>query len=152
MRQPSPRRGRDDPRLAAWRSLMELHMHLTSQFDIEFQEHSGIDISTYDTLLHTFEAGTDGIRMTDLSERLVVSKSGLTTMVDRLERRGLLRRVPDPADRRAVRVAITDDGYAVFRSAAKMHMASLEDSFSKHITEEEAQLIVDIVSRVRDAG
>jgi DNA-binding MarR family transcriptional regulator len=152
MSQPHTRRGgRNDPRLRAWRSLMELHMQLTSLFDAEFQEQLNIDISTYDALLHVYEAGPEGIRMTDLSARLVVSKSGLTTVVDRLEKRGLLRRVPDPADRRAIRVAITDEGYALFRTAAKAHMASVENNFSRHIADHEARMIIDIVDRIRRA-
>jgi DNA-binding MarR family transcriptional regulator len=148
---PSRRGGRNDPHLLAWRSLMELHMQLTSLFDTEFQKQCDIDLSTYDTLLHVYEAGTEGIGMTDLSKRLVVSKSGLTTMIDRLEKRGLLRRVPDAADRRAIRVAITDEGYKLFRSAAKVHMASIDSNFSKHITDNEAEMIIDIVDRIRPA-
>lgn len=148
MGQPPPRRGRNDPGLRAWRALMELHMELTSLFDIEFQE-CGIDISIYDALLHVHEAGPGGIRMTDLSEQLVVSKSGLTAMVDRLEKREFLRRIPDPVDRRAIRVAITKTGAAMFRSAAKVHMASVEQNFSRHLTDDEAQMIIDIVDRVR---
>ena len=129
--------------------LMELHMELTSLFDAEFRDQCDIDLSTYDTLLHVYESGPEGIRMTDLSETLVVSKSGLTTIIDRLEKRGLLRRVPDPDDRRAIRIAITDEGYALFRSAAKVHMASVEDNFSSHITDDEAHMIIDIVDRIR---
>lgn len=152
MSQPLDRRGgRNDLHLQAWRSLMELHMQLISIFDAEFRQQCDIDLSTYDTLLHVYEAGPEGIRMTDLSDRLVVSKSGLTTMVDRLEERGLLRRIPDPADRRAIRVAITDEGYRLFRSAAKVHMASVEDNFSKQVTDDEAQMIIDIVDRIRHA-
>ncbi len=150
MSQPPTRPGgRDDPGLRAWRALMELHMELTTLFDTEFREQCGIDLSIYDTLLHVYESGPEGIRMTDLSERLVVSKSGLTTIIDRLEARGLLRRVPDPDDRRAIRIAITDEGYAVLRSAAKVHMASVDHNFSSHITDDEAQMIIDIVDRIR---
>jgi DNA-binding MarR family transcriptional regulator len=149
MSQPPLRRGRrHDPRLRAWRALLELHKELTSLFDAEFQERCDIDLSTYDALLHVYEAGPEGIRMTDLSGRLMITKSGLTTRIDRLEKEGLLRRVPDPADRRAIRVAITDDGYALFQSAAKIHMASIENNFSKHITDHEAQTVIDIVDRI----
>ena len=124
-------------------------MELTSRFDIEFQEQCGIDISTYDTLLHVYEAGPEGIRMTDLSAQLVVSKSGLTAIVDRLEQKGLLHRIPDPDDRRAIRVAISDTGTSLFRSAAKVHMASVEELFSRHLTDQEARTIIDVVDRVR---
>jgi DNA-binding MarR family transcriptional regulator len=148
---PSRHGGRDDPRLRAWRSLMELHMQLISLFDTEFREQCDIDLSTYDTLLHVYEAGPEGIRMTDLSEVLVVSKSGLTSIVDRLEKRGLLRRIPDADDRRAIRIAITDSGYDLFRSAAKVHMTSVEANFSNYVTEDEAELIIDIVDRIRSA-
>lgn len=146
---PYPRGNHNDAQLRAWRSLLGLHMELTSLFEAEFQEQGEIDLSTYDALLHVYEAGPEGIRMTDLSQRLMITKSGLTTRIDHLEEEGLLRRVPDPTDRRAIRVALTVEGNDLFRSAAKVHLASIENNFSRHITDDEAQLIIDIVDRIR---
>lgn len=126
-------------------------MLLTSTFDAEIRQQSDVDLSTYDALLHVYEAGSEGIRMSDLSDRLMITKSGLTSRIDALESQGLLRRLPDPSDRRAIRVAMTDAGYTLFRSAAKIHLASVEHNFSRHITDQEAQMIIDIVDRIHGA-
>ena len=119
----------------------------TLEAELEAEAH--VDMTTYDALLHVFEAGPPGIRMTDLSGRLVVSKSGLTSLVDRLEKRGLLERVPDPTDRRANRVAITEEGRQVFRAAAIVHLAGIARHFSARVTEDEAQTILEVMERLR---
>ena len=84
--QEEPRRA--DPstyRDRAWRSIMETHGAIVPKLDSELQEKAGIDIQTYDALLHVFEARGQGIRMADLASAVVISKSGITSLVDRLE-------------------------------------------------------------------
>ncbi len=146
---PSRRISRNDVRVRAWRAILEVPRQLTSIMDAELQEDIGMDLSTYDALLHVFEAGAEGIRMTDLSREMVLSKSGLTNMVDRLEAAGLLRRIPDPSDRRSIRVDLTEEGEAAFRSAGRSHLEAIERHFATHITDDEAAVILDATERVR---
>lgn len=107
-------------------------------------------MQVYDVLLHTYEAGTPGIRMSDLASKVLLTKSGLTARIDRLEQRDMVRRVPDPEDRRATRVVLTDHGAAVFREAAAFHMTSVERHFSTAISDDEARTIVTALERVLD--
>lgn len=146
--QPPKRGARDDVHVRAWRSMLELRLRLIAVFESELEAELDVDLTTYDALLHVYEAGPDGIRMTDLSGRLVVSKSGVTALVDRLEGRGLLERVPDPTDRRSIRVAITEDGTQLFRAAAKVHLAGIERHFTAHVTEDEARTILEVMERI----
>ena len=116
----------------------------------DLEADAAIDISSYDMLLHTYEAGESGIRMTDLAERLVVSKSGLTARVDRLEERGLLQRVADSEDRRAIRIALTPDGLATFRKAATIHLKGIEDRFVRYVTERQAEAMLAAFAAVAE--
>jgi MarR family transcriptional regulator, 2-MHQ and catechol-resistance regulon repressor len=138
-----------DPRRHAWRMAMEAVWALMARFDEDFREALGIDVKTYDVLLHTFNAGEDGIRMTVLAREVVVTKAGLTAMVDRLEERGLLARGPDPHDRRAIRVHLTDTGEQVFRDAAQVHVVGIRERFGAHMSAEEAKVIADVFGRIR---
>lgn len=129
---------------------MTAHGHITPRLDEELRAQSDLDLKSYDTLLHTYEAGAAGIRMADLAERVVLSKSGLTTLVDRLEDRGLVRRLPDPADRRATRIVITDAGIEVFRAAAEVHLDGIARHFADRITNAEAKTLIDVLERVQE--
>jgi len=114
----------------------------------EMRDRTPIDLPTYDVLLHVYEAGKAGIQMTNLAREVVISKSGLTAQVDRLERQVFLRRIPDPNDRRAIRIVITDEGLATFRAAAKVHMAGIQRYFGDHLTDDDATVLAQVLERV----
>lgn len=88
--------------------------------------------------------------MADPAERVVLSKSRLTTLVDRLEERGLVRPLPDPTDGRAIRIMITEAGLATFRSAAEVHLAGIARHSADKITDAEAETLLEILERVED--
>lgn len=142
------RRRKPTPQQLAWRSILELETTLMPLFD-ERLESVGIDVQIYDVLLHTNEAGPEGIRMRDLAESVLLSKSGLTSLVDRLEHRGLIARTPDPADRRVTRIQLTPDGADLFRAAATVHVANIEEHFASRLTADEARRIHRVLSRIR---
>jgi DNA-binding MarR family transcriptional regulator len=126
---------------------------ITPLLDDELRSDTDLDLQTYDALLHVHESGEPGIRMTDLARKVVLSKSGLTTLVDRLEERSLLRRIPDSDDRRAIRITLTERGRESFRRAANIHMAGIEKYFTDRLTEDEAEVVADVLERIlRDVG
>ncbi len=127
---------------------MVLHGTITPLLDDELQDGTEMDLQTYDTLLHTYEAGKPGIRMTDLAQNIVLSKSGLTSLVDRLEEHALLQRIPDPEDRRATRITLTDKGIKTFRSAAKIHIAGIQKHFTNRLTDDDATAIAEVLERI----
>jgi DNA-binding MarR family transcriptional regulator len=136
-------------RRRAWRAIMVTHGTITPLLDDELRDGADLDLQTYDALLHTYEAGKPGIRMTDLAQNVVLSKSGLTTLVDRLEERALLQRFPDPEDRRVTRITLTDRGIETFRDAAKVHVASIQKYFADRLTDDEATVIAEVLERIR---
>lgn len=121
-------------------------------FDDDFRAQTDIDIQTYDVLLHVFEAREPGIQMTELAREITLSKAGLTSLVDRLEKRSLVQRVADPADRRAVRIKLTEQGEKTFRSAARVHVVGIRERVSQHLTDEEARIIAEAFERIRLAN
>ena len=129
---------------------MELHGTITPLLDDELRDRTDVDLQTYDTLLHIYETGDRGIRMTDLASKVVLSKSGLTTLVDRLEERSFVQRIRDPEDRRATRITLTDHGTETFRDAAtRVHIPGIETHFADRLTDDEATEIAEVLERIR---
>lgn len=139
-----------DPKVKAWRAVVTVHGRVMQRLDDELRARTDLDARSYDAMLHVYEAGAAGIRMADLAERVVLSKSGLTALVDKLEDRGLVRRLPDPADRRAIRVMITEGGLTTFRAAAEVHLAGIARHFGDKITAADAEMLPEILGRVED--
>lgn len=132
----------------AWRALLEGSRDLLRTLDRELMEGVGMDVRYYDVLLHVAE-GEGGRRMTELADAIILSKSGLTSLVDRMEREGLLERRPDPTDRRAILVTLTTRGAERFGEASQLHRALVRQLFTSRVSDEEAAVIVEVLDRVR---
>jgi DNA-binding MarR family transcriptional regulator len=151
MTEPRQEQKHTNIRVQAWRSVLEACNTLLPIMDSELRSEQHLDVQVYDVLLHTYEAGPVGIRMTDLARKILLTKSGLTARVDKLEEGGLLERAPDAEDRRATRIRLTETGAAVFKKAADFHLSSIERHFSSRISEEEARVICEALERIRGA-
>ena len=136
----------------AWRAVMQATGTVKAAFDDDFRSQTDIDIQVYDVLLHVFESGEAGIKMSELAREIALSKAGLTSLVDRLEKRSLVQRAQDPADRRAFRIKLTEEGEKTFRTAARVHVDGIRERVTQHLTEEEARIIADAFERVRLAN
>jgi DNA-binding MarR family transcriptional regulator len=138
-----------DVRRRAWRAAMQATGSLSAVLDDEIRARSELDLQAYDAMLHVFESGPAGVRMTDLAREIVLSKAGLTSLVDRLQARGLVQRTPDPDDRRAMRITLTDRGEEAFRAAARIHLDGIHEHVTQHLTDEEAHVIATAFERLR---
>lgn len=132
----------------AWRGLLEVSQLLIQRLDWELQRGVGLELRQYDVMLHVWE-GRRGRRMTDLARAVVLSKSGLTALVDRMETDGLLERRPDPDDRRATRIVLTDEGEARFEAASAFHREVVHRMFTSRVTDGEAEAMLAGLARVR---
>ena len=101
----------------------------------------------YDVLVH-LEETPDGVRMNELAERILYSKSGFTRVVDRMEAAGLVRRAVPPNDRRSVLVVLTDEGRATMQRARRHHRHSLEQHFSAHLSEADVDALRRALAKV----
>lgn len=140
---------RPDPRhLAAWRSLLQAHAALTELLERELVTERGLPLSRYEVLLYLAESPDGRLRMQELAEQVLLSKSGLTRLVDRMEAAGLVRRERCPDDRRGAYAVLTDHGRAVLRRAAPVHLRGIQEHFGRHVGEDEARALSGALGRV----
>ncbi|MEA2448147.1 MAG: hypothetical protein QOG63_79 [Thermoleophilaceae bacterium] len=139
----------DDERRAAWRELVETHGGLMDRLAAELQAESGLPMTWYDVLLHLSDPPASSMRMHELADAVVISKSGLTRMVDRMEEEGLLAREAIPGDRRSIAIRLTPAGRRRFEEARAVHRRGIREHFSRHISEDEARLLRELLGRLR---
>ena len=125
----------------------ESALALADVLDTELEQAAGISQRWYDVLVH-LEESPAGIRMNELAERILYSKSGLTRVVDRMEEEGLVRRVRPEHDRRSILVVLTDEGAETMQEARRYHRDGIERHFSQHVTD--ADWHASVVRRLAD--
>src|SRR5215218_9308654 len=121
-------------RLRAWRLYFESALALLDLLDTELERDAGIPLRWYDALVH-LEETPDGLRMNELAERILYSKSGFTRVVDRMEEAGLVRRVRPENDRRSILVVLTDAGRRTLEEARSHHRHAIDQHFSRHLAD-----------------
>lgn len=146
---PVARRARllDPDELAAWRGLLRAHSRLTRALDVELVKAHGLPLTSYEVLLFLADSAHGRLRMSDLADSALLSRSGLTRLVDRLERQGLLRRETCPQDGRGSYAAITTRGRALFDRARATHLEGVRERFLSHLSPEELRSLGDLWRR-----
>jgi len=126
--------------LAAWRGFLRVHSALTKQLDAELLASHRISLSSYEVLLFLADSPEGRLRMSDLADSVLLSRSGLTRLVDRLCRGGLLERASCEDDRRGAYARLTDAGVARFEAARPTHLRGVREHFLDHLgaTDQEA--------------
>jgi DNA-binding MarR family transcriptional regulator len=137
-----------DPQLAAWRAFLKAHATVVNQIDRDLMAAERLPLSSYDVLIELYEAPERRLRMHELAERVVLSRSGLTRLVDRLEAEGLLRRDRSGTDRRGAYAVITEQGIAALRRAWPVYAQGILQYFAQWLTPEEAQMMTAALERV----
>src|SRR6476469_4011332 len=120
-----------DWRIAVWRTFLRAHAQAMRELERELAE-AGLPIGWYDVLLQLAEAPERRLRMADLADRVLLSRSGLTRLIDRLQADGLVRREPSPEDARGTFTVLTDTGMARLRAAAPVHLAGISRHWLSH--------------------
>ncbi len=138
----------DASRLAAWRSFLEAHARVTSVLEEELEAEKDLPLTWYDVLVQLEESAEHRLRMTDLAGAVLLSKSGLTRLIDRMCGAGLVERAPDPFDRRGTYVILTTAGYDRLQDAAPVHMRGVEEHFARYLSDAETAAIHEGFTRV----
>jgi DNA-binding MarR family transcriptional regulator len=108
-----------------WRHLLGVEARLHDRLDRELRDGHGLTLAEYAVLVHLSESGPEGLRMSDLAELLVLSRSGLTRRIDGLVRAGLVTRRACPADGRGSMAQLTAKGRERLSEAAPTHVAGV---------------------------
>jgi DNA-binding MarR family transcriptional regulator len=133
--------------LRAWRLYFESALALQDVLDAELERDAGIPLRWYDALVH-LEETPDGLRMNELAERILYSKSGFTRVVDRLEDAGLVRRVRPEKDRRSILLVLTDQGRKTLEQARRHHRHAIEQHFSRHLSDSDIKALTRALEKV----
>ncbi len=141
----------DPVSLAAWRKMLTAHAELIDRLGKEMESATGLPLNWYEVLLHLVEAPDERLRMHQLAESLLLSRSAATRFVDRMERAGLVERIPCAKDGRGTNVTLTERGRAAFDEAAPVHLAGIRRHFADVIDRDEALRLDAIMSKILDA-
>ena len=134
-------------RLRCWRLYFQSALALTDVLDAELEHQAGLPLRWYDVLVQ-LEESPQGDPMNELAERILLSKSGFTRLVDRMEEAGLVRRVRPDHDRRSILIVLTDQGTATMQHARRYHRDGIERHFSQHLTDNEIKTLTRALEKV----
>ncbi|HVE75954.1 MAG TPA: MarR family transcriptional regulator [Actinomycetota bacterium] len=137
---------------ALWRAFLECHVRLMELIERDIQEKQSLPLSWFEVLLFLNEVPDGAMRMQDLASRVLLSKSGLTRLVDRLEAAGLIERRSCPADRRGTYATVTVKGRRALRESEPLVMESIKSRFLEHLTPEEGRVLESLSRRILAAN
>jgi DNA-binding MarR family transcriptional regulator len=135
-------------RLRVWRMYFETALAVVDVLGAELERDAGIPFHWYDTLVH-LEETPEGVRMNELADRILYSKSGFTRVVDRMEEAGLIRRVRPETDRRSILLVLTDEGRSKLEHARRYHRHAIEEHFSSHLADADVKALARALDKVR---
>jgi DNA-binding MarR family transcriptional regulator len=134
--------------LAAWRVFFECALALPDILDAELDAAAGLPFRWYDVLVHLEEAD-EGVPMNEVASRILASKSGLTRVIDKMEKAGVVRRERPADNRRVVLVSITPEGLTILQAARRFHRDGIRRHFTEHLTEAELRALARTLEKVR---
>ncbi|WP_261304247.1 MarR family winged helix-turn-helix transcriptional regulator [Paenibacillus andongensis] len=125
--------------LAAWRLFIKAHAKIIESIEQDLAEQKKVPLTTYDVLIALFEAPDHRLRFIELNRKVVLSKSGLTRLIDRLERDGLIQREKSEEDRRGSNAVLTNEGEKQLRKAWPVYAMGIKQYFAEPLSDGEVQ-------------
>jgi DNA-binding MarR family transcriptional regulator len=138
---------RRDAQLAPWRAFLRAHARVERRLDDDLRSRHGLSLQEYETLLHLAESPERRLRMGRLADSLLLSKSGVTRLVDRLVDDGLVERTSCTSDARGAEATLTALGLSRLRAAAPTHLDGIREYFVSVIDAAD----LGVVERAMDA-
>ena len=129
---------------AVWAGFLQTHAALARELDTDLRAAHGLPLTDFEILLWLTDRGCEGVRMAALADRVLLSPSGLSRAVERLEARGLVRRIPCAEDRRGSYAALTESGVDLVRTAGATHAAGIRRHFLDRLTPAETRSLAAI--------
>ena len=136
--------------LGAWAGFLRAHAGLVHELDRQLDAAHGLPLTQYEVLLYLEGAPEHRLRMSELARSVLLSQSGVTRLVDRLQQRGLVVREPCPEDRRVLYARLTADGARALAEARPTHLAGVRDLFLRHFEEAELKALGEAWERLAD--
>ena len=137
----------DDPRVAAWRALLVAHSQLVPAMERDLRAAGQISLSWYDVLLELNAAPGRSLRMSELGERAVLSRTRVSRVVDELAAAGLAERQPDPADGRSSFAILTPAGRNALRRAWPVYREAIRAHIGAGLTAEQCRELAGLLEQ-----
>ncbi len=134
--------------LAAWRGLLRVHSALVKALDAELLAEHDLPLTSYEVLINLQAAPGHRRRMAELAEGVLLSRSGMTRLVDRLERDGLLERDACTEDGRGMFAVLTDKGEELLSRARRTHLDGVRERFLQHFDDADLERLAEGWNRV----
>ena len=134
--------------MEAWIGLLRSHAATTRQFNAELQERHGLTLNDFDVLAQLSRGPDYGLKRAELAERVLLTPSGITRLLDGLERAGYVAKGECPTDARVTYAVLTDAGRAKLREASKTHLASVRALLTERFTAEELEQLSELLERL----
>jgi DNA-binding MarR family transcriptional regulator len=138
--------------LDAWVRLLRGHASVTRSMSAQLVADHGLTINDYEALLHLSRADEGRMRRVDLAERLILTASGVTRLLDGLERTGWVERASCASDRRVTYAVLTDAGRAKLQEASSSHIETVRDFFESRFSEAELDQLAGLLGRLPGAA
>ncbi|HYM50360.1 MAG TPA: MarR family transcriptional regulator [Candidatus Limnocylindrales bacterium] len=130
----TPSAALDGEQTRAWHAFIDAQASLLRRLEADLVAEAQLTLAEYDVLVQLNAAPDGRLRMTELSDRVRISRSGLTRLIDRLVDAGLVERQRCPSDRRGAFAALTDPGTQRIASARPIHHRGIREYFAAHLT------------------
>lgn len=134
--------------LQAWINFLRAHAAVTREFNAELLEAHGLTLNDFDVLAQLQRGPEHGLKRSELAERVLLTPSGITRLLDGLERVGYVRKGECESDARVTYAVLTDEGRQKLREASRTHLASVRALLAERYTEDELEQLAELLGRL----
>jgi DNA-binding MarR family transcriptional regulator len=138
--------------LNAWIAFLRAHAAITRELSAQLQREHGLTINDYDVLVQLSRADRQMLRRVDLAERVLLTASGITRLLEGLERAGFVGKETCSSDARVSYAKLTDEGRAKLRAAAKTHLRGIDELFLSRYSGSELATLAELLERLPLTG
>ncbi|MFB6367516.1 MarR family winged helix-turn-helix transcriptional regulator [Paenibacillus elgii] len=141
----------EEDQLSAWRAFVNAHAAVTKRIEADLSDQRREPLTTYDVLSALYQSPDKKLRMSDLANKVVLTRSGLTRVIERLEREGLVERERMEEDRRGAFAVLTGDGKREFLRTWPVYAEGIYNYFVSVLDEEERKVVEKALTKVSEA-
>jgi DNA-binding MarR family transcriptional regulator len=138
----------DDLEMAAWTAFVEASNRVDRSLERQLKDDSGLSHPQYEILVHLAGVPAGELRMAELADRVLTSRSGIAYQVTQLEKAGLVRRCSHPDNARGVYAVLTDEGHARLRAAAPGHVERVREVLIDVLDREQLTVLAEALGKV----
>jgi DNA-binding MarR family transcriptional regulator len=139
-------------KLESWVSFLRAHAAITRELSAQLQREHGLTLNDYEVLLHLSSAEGERLRRVDLAERVVLTASGITRLLEGLERSGYVGKETCASDARVSYAKLTEAGKAKLREAGVTHLRGIDELFVTRYSGSELTTLAELLSRLPMTG